>query len=89
MLKIGAWKVVVGNDIWVFVTSWALGVKRRVGVVGTLSQSAEGRPVGESKGFGFSPSLSPGRGVVSPLGTQNLSIKEIRQRMVAVDRRER
>ena len=55
-----------------------VGVRRRVGVVGTLLQSIEGRPVGESKGFDFSPPLSPGFGVVSPLGIQNLSIRGIR-----------
>ena len=51
-------------------------------MVGTLLQSAEGRPVGESKGFGFSLPPSPGFGVVSPLGIQNLSINEIRRGIV-------
>lgn len=61
-----------------------MGVRRMVGVVGALLQSGEGRPVGESKGFGFSPPLSPGIGVVSPLGNQYLSIKRIRSGMVVV-----
>ena len=54
-----------------------MGVRRKVGVVGTLLQSIEERPVGESKGFDFSPPFIPGFGVVSPLGIQNLSINEI------------
>ena len=52
-------------------------------MVGTLPQSAEGRPVGESNGFGFSPPLRPGLGVVSPPGVQNLSMKGSRNGMVA------
>jgi len=65
-----------------------VGVRRRVGVVGTLLQSTEDRAVGESKGFGFSPSLSPGFGVVSPLGIQNLSINRIGSGTVVVGRRD-
>jgi len=88
MLKTGAWKVVVGEAICVFVITRAsgvsVGVRRRVGVVGTSLQSGEGRPVGESKGLGFSPPLSPGFGVVSPLGSQYLSIKRIKSGMVMV-----
>ena len=88
-MKTGAWKVVVGEAICVFVItmpSWvSVGVRRRVGVVGTSLQSGEGgRPVGESKGLGFSPPLSPGFGVVSPLGSQYLSIKRIKSGMVVV-----
>ena len=70
--------------IWVLVMTTASGVSRRVGVVGTLLQSGEGRPVGESNGLGLSPPLSPGLGVVSPLGNQYLSIKRIKSGMVAV-----
>ena len=73
--------MVVGDAIWVLRIS---GVRRKVGVVGTLLQSAEDRAVGESKGLGFSPPLSPGFGVVSPLGSQYLSMKRIRSGMVVV-----
>ena len=85
MLKIGAWKVVVGDAIWVLVISRGSGVRRRVGVVGTSLQSGVGgKPVGESKGLDFSPPLSPGLGVVSPLGNQYLSMKRIKSGMVVV-----
>jgi len=57
-------------------------------VVGTLLQSTEDRAVGESKGFCFSSPLSPGFGVVSPLGIQNLSINRIWSGMVVVGRKD-
>lgn len=41
--------------------------------------------MGESNGFDFSPPLRPGRGVVSPLGSQYLSMNLISCGMVAVE----
>ena len=44
--------------------------------------------MGESNGFDFSPPPRPYRGVVSPLGSQYLSINLISCGMVVVERRE-
>lgn len=44
--------------------------------------------MGESKGFDFSPPPRPGRGVVSPLGSQYLSINLISCGMAVVGGRE-
>ena len=45
--------------------------------------------MGESNGFGFSPPLRLYRGVVSPLGSQYLSINLISCGMVANEERDR